>query len=576
MQALHRILLTAGLTLAGAAWLAAQAEAQTTLSTAGAPEAPTRAARLVTPQAGVWVYDTEQGHWVEGGRNRALTEGDRVQTDRDARAELRLGSTDLRLAGASEIEFDRLDDERTVVKLLRGSLALRLRSGEAARETSVVTGEGRWWPERAGHYRIDRDHEATSATVWAGGLSADPRGDDSSQKFQVRQGQRVEVYLQMPERAPVVSWSSPAADRFGDWALAEAAQGDRSASQRYASPEMTGIDDLDRHGRWERHPDYGMVWTPLSVSIGWAPYRHGRWYWHARWGWTWQDDAPWGFAPFHYGRWVHWGNRWCWWPGQMVARPVFAPALVAWVGGSHGGVSLTIGGGSAVGWLPLAPYDLYVPHFRHHHGYYERVNRPYRPHQPGGPGREPVPPVPTGPIMYGNKGVPNAVTVVSSDVLRQRQPVQTHVVRDSQVVQQAVQQVGGPSSPSTNWRADSPVAAVRSVPGGAVSVQPHPSNASNPPGQAVRPVNNAPQAAPQPVPGAPKLGPRPPGDDPRRAEQRAERNDARGDDRADSRQGAGAREVARPDNARRPDSRERQQGRDAEPRHNKRDKDNAR
>ena len=35
---------------------------------------------------------------------------------------------------------------------------------------------------------------------------------------------------------------------------------------------MTGVEDLDRNGRWEQNPEYGAVWIPLQVSAGWAPY----------------------------------------------------------------------------------------------------------------------------------------------------------------------------------------------------------------------------------------------------------------------------------------------------------------
>ena len=43
------------------------------------------------------------------------------------------------------------------------------------------------------------------------------------------------------------------------------------------------------------------------------------------------DEQPWGFAPYHYGRWAHAGNRWVWVPPQRDVRPVYAPALVAFV-----------------------------------------------------------------------------------------------------------------------------------------------------------------------------------------------------------------------------------------------------
>ena len=41
--------------------------------------------------------------------------------------------------------------------------------------------------------------------------------------------------------------------------------------------EMTGAEDLDRYGRWDRHPEYGAVWYPTVVVAGWAPYRYGQW-----------------------------------------------------------------------------------------------------------------------------------------------------------------------------------------------------------------------------------------------------------------------------------------------------------
>src|SRR5207245_1389824 len=87
------------------------------------------------------------------------------------------------------------------------------------------------------------------------------------------------------------------------------------------------------------------VWVPRSMIVGWAPYRYGHWAWVDPWGWTWIDDAPWGFAPFHYGRWVYVDGGWGWVPGHVVARPVYAPALVAFVGGRNWSVAIGLGGG---------------------------------------------------------------------------------------------------------------------------------------------------------------------------------------------------------------------------------------
>jgi hypothetical protein len=429
--------------LCGVAQVAAQPNTYTNAPSGAqrqgqAGELPGRVGRVAEVQGRVWLFDTEQGQWVDAQRNRALTAGDRLSTENGSRAELRIGSTELRVGPRTEFEFTRLDDDRMVFTLQTGTLALRVKSREIADEIEVRTAEGRVVPERSGHYRIDREDDTTYLSAWRGSL----RFDGRETQVLVPAGRRAEFFEQRPDRTVVVSWSNLAADSFADWVVRDEQRDERSASQRYVSPEMTGAEDLDRHGRWQRHPDFGMVWSPFNVTVGWAPFRHGRWYWHLRWGWTWHDEAAWGFAPFHYGRWVNWGGRWCWAPGSYVLRPAFAPALVAWVGGSNASVSISIGGGGSggygpmVGWVPLAPREIYVPAFGYGPRYFDHVNRPHRPY-PNQPQHRPQ--VPTGPIMYGNKGVPGAVTVVPANVLAQRQPVAAAVVNDA-AVQRAVNQ----------------------------------------------------------------------------------------------------------------------------------------
>jgi hypothetical protein len=53
-------------------------------------------------------------------------------------------------------------------------------------------------------------------------------------------------------------------------------------------------------------------------------------------------------------------------------RPVYAPALVAWVGGSNWGISIT--SGEPVGWFPLGYGEPYVPPYGASRQYFEHVN----------------------------------------------------------------------------------------------------------------------------------------------------------------------------------------------------------
>ncbi len=410
---------------------------------------PGRVGRLSDLQGSVSWFDNEQGVWADAERNRPLTGGDRLSTGAQGRAEVRVGSTVLRLGPATELEVVRLDDERMIFQLHNGSLALRVRSREVASDVEVDTAEVRLRPERSGHYRIDRVDDTTLAGAWRGSLRI-----DDSEGFILETGQRAELWRE--RRGLKFKWATQTGDAFGDWAQRDDQLDDqRSASNRYVSPEMTGAEDLDRSGRWERHPEYGAVWYPSDVRDDWAPYRYGRWTWVSPWGWTWVDEASWGFAPFHYGRWVNWRGRWGWCPGDYVARPVYAPALVAWVGGPRVGVSINIGG-PAIGWVPLAPREWYVPQYRHTSVYDGRMN----PRPSGHRGEWQRPQVGASvTVRYGNQGVPGGITVVPSDVLTRREPVGRHAADPREVqrtwgqqaapVMTAPQRVGPPPRQSS-------------------------------------------------------------------------------------------------------------------------------
>jgi hypothetical protein len=384
---------------------------------AEADDPPSRAGRVAEVQGQVWIYATDSNEWIGAVRNRPVTTGDRLSTEADGRAEVRIGSTVLHLAPNTEVEVLRLDDDRLSLHLHNGSVAARLRTREAAAEFSLRTDEGRFVTEGAGQYRFDRDDNTSSATV-ASGLA---RYEADGTALPVQPGQRVEFWKE--RGVPQYSITDPRRDEFSTWVAAENARDERSVSSRYVSPEMTGVEDLDRHGRWEAETEYGALWIPRTVVAGWAPYRMGHWTWIHPWGWTWVDDAPWGFAPFHYGRWVWYRNAWCWAPGRYVARPVYAPALVAWVGRPGVSVSVRVGSAPTVGWFPLGPREVYVPGYRVSPRYVQNVNVTHVTRITNvttiinNPGQV------VANTRYVNRGLPHAVTVVPSQVVERRQPV---------------------------------------------------------------------------------------------------------------------------------------------------------
>ncbi|MFN3302875.1 MAG: DUF6600 domain-containing protein, partial [Roseateles sp.] len=343
----------------------------------GERDPPSRAARVAEVVGDAWLFDHDSREWTRLTRNQTVAEGDRVRTDERGRVSLRVGSTTVWMDERSDLEFSQLDEGRTLLQVDRGDVAVRLRRAENVAATRRRTPEGPAPPPREGVYRGEQLDRGSKAYVWEGRL-----------RFEWARG-AAPVYLGSGEQAEFWWPDGPRAERsplygdgFGDWVLAQSREeGDRPVA-RYVSPEMTGAEDLDRHGRWETAPEYGAVWIPTTLVVAdWAPYRYGRWVWSRHWGWTWVDDAPWGFAPFHYGRWVSWRGRWCWAPGPYVHRPVYAPALVGWVGSGSVSVGISIAGGHRpppprYGWYPLAPREVYVPAHRHSPRYVHRINDP--------------------------------------------------------------------------------------------------------------------------------------------------------------------------------------------------------
>jgi hypothetical protein len=211
---------------------------------------------------------------------------------------------------------------------------------------------------------VNADGSETDATVWHG--RGEATGGGNSYVVVANQLARFTGTDQLNHEIDQI----PNRDDFDDFAFRRDDHDDHAESSNYISPEMTGAADLDEYGHWRYAAGYGPVWAPAQVGPGWAPYRNGHWVWVAPWGWTWVEDEPWGFAPFHYGRWAYVDEGWCWVPGPVYVRPVYAPALVVFVGGG----ALAFGGGAGVAWFPLAPREVYVPWYRTSPGYVNNVN----------------------------------------------------------------------------------------------------------------------------------------------------------------------------------------------------------
>src|SRR5258706_4165490 len=332
---------------------------------------PGRVARLNYMQGSVSFQPGGESDWVQASPNRPLTTGDNLWTDRNSRGELHIGSTALRLSSETGISFLNLDDRTIQIQLAQGSLNVHLRRLDDGDAFEVDTPNLAFTVDRPGDYRFDVDPQGqnTYITVRQGGGEATGGGSN----FHLDAGENARVSGTDTLRFDVGRAERP--DDFDDWSRSRDVREERAPSARYVSRDVIGYADLDDYGEWRSVPDYGTVWFPSRVSSDWAPYRNGHWAWIAPWGWTWVEDEPWGFAHFHYGKWANVRGGWCWVPGPVVVRPVYAPALVAFVGGPRFSVGVSFGGGGGgVAWFPLGPREGYVPSYRATPRYVQNVN----------------------------------------------------------------------------------------------------------------------------------------------------------------------------------------------------------
>jgi len=340
---------------------------------------PSRVARLSYAHGTVSFNPAGTDDWVSAVVNRPMTTGDKLWTDNDSRAELHLGSAAIRLSSNTGFSFLNLDDHMSQIRVTEGTLNVRVRRLEGDEAFEVDTPNLALSILRPGNYKINVNEAGDTTVVLVREGEGEVTGGGSAYTVHPKE---VGTFSGTDQLDADVEGLGDDGDDFDSWCGDRDRREDHSTSSRYVSTDVIGYEDLDDNGGWRPVPEYGTVWFPHVTVVGWAPYRYGHWAWISPWGWTWVDDEPWGFAPFHYGRWVVVGGVWGWVPcpprpvGVVYVRPVYAPALVAWVGGPHFSVGIGIGGGGGVGvaWFPLGPRDVYCPSYHVSQRYVENVN----------------------------------------------------------------------------------------------------------------------------------------------------------------------------------------------------------
>src|SRR6266851_1495108 len=330
---------------------------------------PSRVARISYLDGNVSFQPSGTEDWAAAAKNRPVTIGDKLWTDQDSRAELQAGQASLHVGSMTALSFLNLDENITQMRIAEGALNFRVRELREGDLYEVDTPNLAFTVKEAGAFRIDvnENGDGTRITVIRGEGQVTAGG----QTYDVHAGEQAEFNgVDNPEYHVT---RAPEPDDLDRWAADRDLKEEHSGSAQYVSRDVPGYSDLDDYGTWREEPEYGHVWYPSSVEVGWAPYSYGYGNWVGPWGWTWVDYAPWGFAPFHYGRWAFVGGAWGWCPGPVYASPFYGPAFVGFVGGGFGfGFGGGFGGG--IGWFPLGFGEPFNPWFHCSRTFINNVN----------------------------------------------------------------------------------------------------------------------------------------------------------------------------------------------------------
>ena len=316
-------------------------------------------ARLSYIQGNVGMRHGDQGDLSPAALNMPLVATDRVETGDGGRAEIQFDYDNMiRVAPSTEVRLSQLEQNQYQVQIAAGTVSFRvLQDNPGQVDISTPTVSVR--PTKAGTYRIMvRSDGITEITVRDG--EAEIYGPQGSENLQPGQTMQVRGSPDNPEFQLVAAIPLDDFDRFNQ-DRDKVMQSTSSYRPGYVPPDVTGGESLDQYGQWQYDPNYGNVWVP-NEPPGWAPYQNGQWIDESYYGWTWLGVEPWGWAPYHYGSW-YWGawGGWAWWPGPFGGPHFWRPALVGFFGWG-GGVGVGVGFGFGhVGWVPLAPFEVYHP-----------------------------------------------------------------------------------------------------------------------------------------------------------------------------------------------------------------------
>jgi len=275
-----------------------------------------RIVRLSDVEGNLQIDRTTGDDYEKAFLNMPITEGVRLRTTEDARAEVEFedGST-IHLVPNTIVEFTNLSlrdsgAKVSTIDVQQGQAYFNF-TGKHDDEFRVTLAHESATLTRSAHFRVDVHKESASVAVFKGNVQVEgPAGaveiaSKHTATFDISHDGQFELAKNIPQ-SPFDSWDK----QQTDYHL-------RYAAKSYNTPYSYGLSDLNYYGSYYDVPGYGLCWQPYFTSFGWDPFMDGAWMWYPGFGYTWVSAYPWGWMPYHYGGWLFVpGYGWMWRPGS--------------------------------------------------------------------------------------------------------------------------------------------------------------------------------------------------------------------------------------------------------------------
>ncbi|PYX79571.1 MAG: hypothetical protein DMG70_27385 [Acidobacteria bacterium] len=244
-----------------------------------------RIVRLSDVEGNLQIDRTTGDDYEKAFLNMPITEGVRLRTTEDARAEVEFedGST-IHLVPNTIVEFTNLSlrdsgAKVSTIDVQQGQAYFNF-TGKHDDEFRVTLAHESATLTRSAHFRVDVHKESASVAVFKGNVQVEgPAGaveiaSKHTATFDISHDGQFELAKNIPQ-SPFDSWDK----QQTDYHL-------RYAAKSYNTPYSYGLSDLNYYGSYYDVPGYGLCWQPYFTSFGWDPFMDGAWMWYPGFGYS--------------------------------------------------------------------------------------------------------------------------------------------------------------------------------------------------------------------------------------------------------------------------------------------------